>query len=151
MLFRSTVKSVGTLASREGWNDRFVKQYDTIVTIEDLPLDAGLKPGFTGEAKIRVNEIPDVVMIPVQAVGQKEGQHYCYVSNGNNTEPRAVIVGENNDKFVEIKEGLQEGEKVALDARARIAAATKGRETKPENPPMEKTKPEVRRAPSPAG
>ena len=36
-------------------------------------------------------------------------------------ESREVTVGENNEKFVEVKSGLTEGEAVCLDARARAA------------------------------
>jgi RND family efflux transporter MFP subunit len=131
-VLHGTVKSVATMANAEGWMDRFVKEYETIVTVDDLPLEAGLKPGFTGDVKIQVNELPDVLMVPVQAVGQVERQHVCFVAVGGGFERRAVTVGENNDKFVEIKEGLSEGEKVALDARARLGAEAKTTEPKPE-------------------
>ena len=139
-VMKGKVKSIGTLARSDGYSDRFVKQFDTIVTIEDLPVGAGLKPGFMGDAKILVNELAEVLMVPVQAVGQRDGKHYCYVAGEKGIADREVTVGENNDRFVEIKEGLEEGEKVTLDARARIAAETKGREPKPEAP-AEKPRP----------
>jgi RND family efflux transporter MFP subunit len=140
-VLHGTVKSVGTLAQADGWMDRFVKEYETIVKIDDLPADAGLKPGFTGEVKIMVNELPNVLLVPVQAVGQLEGTHYAYVSNGSDIERRQIEVGENNDKFVEVKSGLVEGEKVALDARARLAAEAKTSEATPNEPaPREKEK-----------
>jgi RND family efflux transporter MFP subunit len=120
-----TVKSVGTMASTEGWFDRATKQYETIVTVDEVPVDAGLKPGFSGEVKILIGNVPDVLLIPVQAVGQKNGQHRCYVVNGRTVEPREVTLGDNNDKFAVVAEGLAEGEKVVLDARARIAAELK--------------------------
>jgi HlyD family secretion protein len=120
-----TVKSVATMASNEGWFDRSVKEYETIVTIDEVPADAGLKPGFSGEVKIEVTNLPNVLLVPVQAVGQKDGQHRCYVVQGRSIEPREIMLGDNNDKFVEVKSGLSEGEKVTLDARARIAAELK--------------------------
>jgi RND family efflux transporter MFP subunit len=129
-----TVKSVATMANQDGWFDRFVKEYETIVTIDDLPLEAGLKPGFTGDTKILVNELTDVLVVPVQAVAERENKHYCYVVGPRGIESRDVVVGENNEKFVEVKEGLEEGEKVTLDARARLAAETRASESKPEQP-----------------
>jgi RND family efflux transporter MFP subunit len=133
-VLHGTVQSVATLASQEGWVDRFTKEYQTIVVVNDLPLDAGLKPGFTGETKIFVNEVPSVLIVPVQAVGLKEREHFCYVVGPHGIEARAIKVGENNDRFVEIKEGLEEGERVVLDARARIAAEMKAEGGKPEEP-----------------
>jgi multidrug efflux pump subunit AcrA (membrane-fusion protein) len=131
-VLRGTVQSVATLAASEGWIDRFVKEYETIVKIDNLPIEAGLKPGFTGEVKILANELSNVLLVPVQAVGQLGGKHYCYVSTAQSVDRREVVVGENNDKFVEIKEGLEEGDKVALDARSRLAAEAKSRDAVPE-------------------
>src|SRR5262249_58555396 len=105
--------------------DRFVKEYETIVTIDEVPAEAGLKPGFTGDVKILVSEMPDVLMVPVQAVGPLEGKHYAYVAGSKGTERREVTVSANNDKFVAIQGGLEEGEKVTLDARARLRAEAK--------------------------
>ena len=113
------------MASSDGWFDRATKQYETIVKIEDVPADAGLKPGFTGEVKILVGNLPDVLVVPIQAVGPKGDQHRCYVVNGRSIEPREVTLGDNNDKFVVVESGLSEGEQVVLDARARIAAELK--------------------------
>jgi RND family efflux transporter MFP subunit len=139
-VLHGTVKSVATMANAEGWFDRFVKEYETIVAIDDLPPEAGLRPGYTGEVKIHVNEISGVLMVPVQSVGQHEGTHFCFVATGTGFERREITVGENNDKFVEIKEELAEGERVALDARARLAVESKANEVKPEpsqpRPPM---------------
>jgi len=67
----------------------------------------------------------------VQAVAEKEAKHYSYVVGGEGVEQRLVTVGENNEKFVEVKTGLSVGEHVALDARSRVAAETKAAETKP--------------------
>lgn len=129
-MLHGTVQSVGTLAdSRGGWDERGVKEYVTVVTIRDLPLEAGLKPGMTAQVKILANEIPNVLVVPVQAVTEREGKHYCYLAAGRaGIMPREVTVGENNEKYVEIKDGLAEGERVTLDARARSTAEAKARE-----------------------
>ena len=136
LVLHGTIKSVATLASMDGWFDRTVKEYETIIQIDDLPLDAGLKPGMTGDAKILVNYLPNVLIVPVQSVSQREGKYCCYVSSKNGVEVREVEVGENNDKFVEIKSGLEEGERVTLDARARVAAELKAKENKPDQLPQ---------------
>jgi RND family efflux transporter MFP subunit len=125
-VLHGTVKEVATLADNRGyWDERGVKEYITIVVIDDLPSDAGLKPGMTAEVKIMVAEYPGVLLVPVQAVAQLEGKHYAYVVGPGGVEKRVVQVGENNEKLVEVRTGLDEGEQVALDARARIAAEAK--------------------------
>jgi RND family efflux transporter MFP subunit len=124
-VLEGTVEKVATMASSEGWFDRSVKQYETIVKIDKVPLEAGLKPGFSGEVKIKITTLPNVLVIPVQAVGQKDGIHRCYVVAGSSIEPREIHLGDTNDKFVVVESGLSEGEQVTLDARARIAAELK--------------------------
>jgi multidrug efflux pump subunit AcrA (membrane-fusion protein) len=134
-VLHGTVESVATLADSMGpWDDRGVKEYVTIVKVEDLPLSAGLKPGMTAEVKIFAKDISNVLMVPVQAVSQREHTHYAYVVGPRGIDRREVTVGENNEKFVEVTGGLDEGERVALDARARIAAEIKAEGAKaPEN------------------
>jgi RND family efflux transporter MFP subunit len=131
-VLHGTAEFVSTLASSDTprWLGG-VKEYDTKVKIEDLPANSGVLPGMAAEVRIKVNQLNDVLTVPVQAVTQQENQHYAYVVGPKGIERRLVTVGENNEKFVEIREGLQEGEKVALDARARGAAEFKTTENKP--------------------
>jgi HlyD family secretion protein len=134
-VLHGTVQRVATLASTERyWDESAVKEYITIIRIDDLPTDSGLKPGMTAEVKILVNQLDDVLLVPVQAVTESEGQHCIYVKNGSGFERRPIKVGENNDKFVEIKSGLEAGEQVALDARARLALELKAEGKTPEPP-----------------
>jgi HlyD family secretion protein len=114
-----TVKSVSPLAdSTRAWAQGGVKEYTTIVTVDKMPKEQ-LKPGMTAEVKILVNELADVLTVPVQAVTEHEGKHYAYVQSGAGIARREVEVGDNNQKFVEVVEGLAEGEQVCLDARQR--------------------------------
>lgn len=134
-VLHGTVLKIDTLADSRGyWDERGVKEYVTIVKIDDLPSGADLKPGMTAEVKILAKQLPDVLLVPVQAVAELEGQHYSYVVNGKGVERRPVKVGENNEKYVEVREGLEEGEQVALDARARVATEAKASEGKVNEP-----------------
>jgi len=115
-----TVEKVATLAdNNNNWIGGSGKEFETLLKIDDLPEGAGLKPGFTAEVSVQVNHLPNVLAVPVQAVAEVKGRHYAYVASGGNVERREVTVGENNEKFVEVRQGLQEGESVCLDARAR--------------------------------
>jgi RND family efflux transporter MFP subunit len=137
-VLHGTVKNVATLSDSESpWMRGNVKEYETIVTIEDMPAEAGLKPGMTAEVGIKVNYLRGVLLVPVQAVAERDGRHFVYLPQPGGTECREVTVGETNEKFVEIKEGLEKGEFVSLDARARVAAETKADEQKPVSPGTE--------------
>lgn len=126
------VEKVATLADARGfWDQRGVKEYETLVRLIDVPSDGGLKPGMTAEVKILVNRLSDVLVVPVQAVAEHSGSHVTFVIAGDTLERRTVVVGENNDQFIQITGGLSVGDRVALDARARVEAAAET-EKKPE-------------------
>jgi hypothetical protein len=119
-----TVKKVGQMPDMEGrWGPRGeAKEFEVILSIDDLPQGIGFKPGFSAEVKIEVGRVPAVLTVPVQAVGERGGKHYAYVSTPNGVEPTEVTVGESNEKYVEIRFGLEEGQAVCLDARKRCNA-----------------------------
>jgi RND family efflux transporter MFP subunit len=125
-----TVKSVATLPQNETfWNRTGVKEFTTVVSVDSIPAEAALKPGMTTEVNIDVADIPDVLLVPVQAVSDQGGKHCAYVRGKRGIERRDVLVGDNNEKFIEIKSGLAENEAVTLDARARVALEAKAAET----------------------
>ncbi len=127
--FQGVVEKIATLAdSRNPWSEGSVKEYVTIIKVTNLPPDAGLKPGMTTEVTIKVQTIPGVLMVPVQAVGQHKSKHYAYVVKGHDVEKREVTLGETNDKYVVVASGLEEDEHVVLDARARLADEAKKEE-----------------------
>jgi HlyD family secretion protein len=124
-LLHGKVIKIATIAQSDGWRGAGVKQYETEVSITDLPSDAGLKPGMTAEVKILVAVIPNAVSAPITAITEFSGKKVAYVVTGNTVTRREVMVGESNEQHVQILEGLVPGEEIALDARSRAAAELK--------------------------
>ena len=60
---------------------------------------------------------------------QIEDHYYCYVVQPGGVVKRPVSIGENNEYFVQILDGLKENESVALDARAQAAAESQNAQT----------------------
>jgi hypothetical protein len=107
------VTQVGVLPdSQNMWMNPDLKVYLTTVTIQGTK--DWLKPGMSSKVEIFVNRLADVVYVPVQAVSPVDGKQVCYLANGLKPEQRIVEVGEFNDEFIEIKNGLKEGDKVLL-------------------------------------
>ena len=90
--------------------------YETVVTIDDEVEQ--LKPGMTAMVEIHIDKVEDVLTVPVQAVQQKEKETFLYVERGGRVERQDIEVGRTNDKFVEIKTGLGEGDRVVLNPLA---------------------------------
>jgi RND family efflux transporter MFP subunit len=81
--------------------------------------DLSLSPGMFAETMITLQERPNVLTIPAQAVMQNQAQPYVLVVNrANKVEKRAVTLGIHGADRVEIDSGLQQGESVIVTAQA---------------------------------
>ena len=89
-----------------------IKVYTTKVSIEDSQIS--LRPGMSAKVEILVDQLNDVLMVPVQVVANRAGRKVCYVATDRGPERREVQAGLFNDFFVEIVSGLQVGENVLL-------------------------------------
>ncbi len=116
------------VAQNDGWRGGGVKEYQTQVSIDDLPDDAGLRPGMTAEVKILIKTVENALSVPVQAVTEFDGEHVAYVAGAGGLERRMLKVGESNEQLIQVLEGLAEGERVALDARRRASLELKQKE-----------------------
>ena len=92
------------------------KEYMTIITVLNPP--EGIKTGLTAEARIVVNEIPNALLLPMQAVFVYGGKTYVVTYNDGKWGKIEIKTGPANDKEVVILEGLNEGDKVVLGAWA---------------------------------
>jgi RND family efflux transporter MFP subunit len=98
-----------------------IKEYATIVRIDGRT--AGLKPGMTAEVEILVQDLKNVVSVPVQAVVELNNTFFCWVKKGSGYERRPVVLGASNSTVIEIKDGLAEGDEVILNPRVIVPAA----------------------------
>ena len=94
-------------------SSKSVKTYECIVRIPGLV--EKLKPGMTAVSEIHIDRLEDIVSVPVQAVVQMNDETWCYVDNGDGIEKRLVELGRNNDKFVQIVEGVRAQDRAVLN------------------------------------
>ncbi|MEE2738139.1 MAG: HlyD family efflux transporter periplasmic adaptor subunit [Planctomycetota bacterium] len=114
---QGTVVRIATQPEPGGFMSANIKEYATIVKIDGTPED--LKPGMTAAVEILVAKKDDVLTIPVQCIVETGKKFYCWVqTEGNEVEKREVILGPSNDKVIEVKDGLNEGDQVLLNPRA---------------------------------
>lgn len=142
------VTKVGVLPdSQNRWMNPDMKVYLTTITIDGT--QDWVKPGMSAKVEIVVNQLADVVYVPVQAVSPYESRQVCYLGNGGKPERRFVEVGEFNDEFIEVRSGLKAGERVML--RPAESPPTEKAEEKAEPPAKDKTAPRpVASPPSPS-
>lgn len=109
--FHGIVTEMTTLARNKERGSN-VKVFDVTVVLDEN--DAKLMPGMTVSCEIIVERISDTLFVPLEAVFQKEGKDIVYVKKGKSFESRDVIIGQENDNYVIISEGIEENDQVAL-------------------------------------
>ncbi len=109
--FKGHVTEVATLA-RDKERDSNVKVFDVTVALDEN--SAQLMPGMTVSCQIIVDQLSDTLFVPLEALFQKNSQNIVYLKKGNHFEPQPVVIGEQNQDFVIIAKGVNEGDQVAL-------------------------------------
>ena len=96
----------------EGVSTAGVTEY--YVTIQ-LPGNDDIRISMSANAKIITSSKKDVLMIPVDAVIKENGESFAdLVLEDGNLERKVVEIGDRNVSYVEIKGGLNEGDKVVI-------------------------------------
>jgi len=129
------VTSVAPLPNAaENWFNPDRKVYATTIELDDIP--ENVRPGMSVQVEILVAELKDAVLIPVQSVAGTADRPVVYVSDGNGSAERPVVLGLTNDRFVQVREGLEVGEQVLLaPPRTDRLAEVKGARRNPAGPP----------------
>lgn len=116
--FQGSVTSIANQPESKSFFAAKVKEYPAEVRIEgDCE---GLRPGMTAEVEILIANLEDVLTVPVSAVVVKGDQFFGYVKSPNGPQKRELLLGLSNDKFVEVKDGVAEGEEILMNPRAVI-------------------------------
>ena len=111
--FTGKILKKAPLAQQQWWGRGDLKVYATDVSIEGT--HDFLKTGMSAKVTVLIDELQDVLIVPIQAVITVEGKKLCYCLTNKGPEKREVETGLFNDDFVEVKGGLVEGEKVLLN------------------------------------
>lgn len=99
---------------QQGFLNPDLKVYKTLVSIDGT--HDFLKTRMSCKVEILVQQLEDVILAPIQVVANRQGKKVIYVMNaGGGSEEREVSTGAFNDTFVQILEGLKEGEQVLLN------------------------------------
>jgi len=100
------------------WSNPNTRLYRIEVAVTSA--DAGLRPGMSCSIEILIDELQDALYVPVQTVFRTGDTNVCYVPGDTGAEARTVRIGRFNDLWVQILEGLEEGETVLLAPPANV-------------------------------
>jgi HlyD family secretion protein len=89
-----------------------VRNFDIVVRLADS--DPRLRSGMSASARVELDRIANVLVVPTGALFQRGTQTVVYVVNRDGAEPRTVSVLRRGRDQAAIASGLREGERVAL-------------------------------------
>lgn len=74
--------------------------------------DENVYLGMEAKIKLLTGEAENVVIIPVQAVNTGKDGDFCYIVENGIITKRNIVTGISSDEYIEIKEGLTEGDRL---------------------------------------
>ncbi|MBW4056195.1 MAG: macrolide transporter subunit MacA [Proteobacteria bacterium] len=85
-----------------------------------------LRVSMTAQVSIVLNEAKNALCIPASALGdkQKDGRYTVKIVRDNIPETRTIRIGINNNVYVQVIDGLQEGDKVVVGDSTSVPATT---------------------------
>lgn len=94
------------------WDER-LRHYVTRVRLDVTP--PRILPFMSAVVEIHTGRVPDALVIPVEAMSVVDGRSSCIVVGRDGPERRAIATRHATKDFVEVTEGLREGERVEVN------------------------------------
>jgi RND family efflux transporter MFP subunit len=119
--FTGKVTKIAQFADSErSWWNPTLKEHAAEIRLDDN--DAPLSPGETAEIEIMIEEVPDVLAVPVQCVFARGSKHFAFLHAALSTKPVEVQTGRGSTTMIEITAGLKAGDQVVLAPDERLLA-----------------------------
>ncbi len=130
--FHGVVSTVSSVPTPGSWPNTDLKEYETAIEIkDDIARVRTLKPGMNAECRIIVEDRKEpVLQIPIQAVISTSRHYFTFVAVGGEVERRELRVGDANDEYMEILDGVAEGEFVIMNPRTHFSKELSALEAK---------------------
>ena len=109
--FTGYVATVANLAQNKD-NRSNIKVFPIEIIVNEY--NKNLLPGLTVSCRIIVDEVPNVIYIPLEALWVEGEKNYVYKKSVNGYDKVEVQVGRTNSDYVIVEKGLDRGDKVAL-------------------------------------
>jgi len=105
-----TVSSIGSIARTQAGRPQWQKYFE--VTIQLLDPDPRIRYGMTAECRIISHQAENALRLPRSAVWWEGNRAYCSVIENRRVRVRPIRVGGADHEYVEVLEGLNEGDLV---------------------------------------
>lgn len=110
--FKARIENISVLARPDyssGWPP--TRNFDLRLVLLDA--DTRIRPGMSAVARIAVDRVPDVVLLPTEAVFQRDGYPVAYVLDGSEFAERRLALTRRGREQAIVKSGVAPGDRVA--------------------------------------
>ena len=98
-----------------------MRNFDLVVALSDS--DPRLRSGMSASARVELDRLPNVLVVPTGAVFQRGAATVVYIVNRGDVESRPVTVLRRGRDQIAIASGVGEGERVSLKEPEQEGAA----------------------------
>ncbi len=110
-IFTGQVNAVANLAVNKSRESR-VKVFPVEILINET--NKNLLPGLTVSCRLIIDQIDNVLYVPIEAINAEGDKNFVYKKSGNTYNKVEVEVGTSNSDYMIITKGLAEKDEVAL-------------------------------------
>lgn len=110
-VFTGTVNSIANLAVSKDQNSK-IKVFPVEILLNES--DTNLLPGLTVSCRIIMDEVNDVLYIPIDAVISEGDKNFVFKKRGSGFDKTEIETGINNTDYIVVTKGLKAGEEIAL-------------------------------------
>ena len=110
--FKARLDSISVLAKVDfssGWPP--AKNFD--LNLVFLDVDSRMRPGMTAVARIATQRVPDVVLVPAEAIFQRDGAPIVYKLDGSMFVETPVTIRKRGKEQSIVDQGVQAGDQIA--------------------------------------
>jgi multidrug resistance efflux pump len=111
--FAATVDLISVLARVDfssGWPP--VRNFDLGLVLKDH--DAKIRPGMTATARIAADRLPNVTLVPAEAIFQKDGRPVVYRLNGSKFDEQSIEIVRRGREQAAVSAGVTAGDRLAV-------------------------------------
>lgn len=110
--YAGEVIRVNHLPDRDNWLATEQLYSIEILITDPLP---DVKPSISATTTINIDDLKEVISVPLQAIISEKETYYCFVKNGTDHKKTEVELGLQNNSFVHIVSGVNVGDEVLLN------------------------------------
>lgn len=114
------VSEIAEITKPAGWWTGNLVKYDTKIKIQP---HEGLKPGMSAIVDIVLAQHDNVLTIPVAAIVESKDGFFCWIQTPTGPKKRVIRIGDTNDLFSVVEDGLNEGDEVILNPLSNVDEA----------------------------